>query len=76
MPCLVSTLLEDGPDEVQEKLIRDCAGVMYAAGADSVCVVACISRASRLIERIFSNFLGCGDIARILSWGHFVSFVL
>ncbi|KIM84344.1 hypothetical protein PILCRDRAFT_818691 [Piloderma croceum F 1598] len=35
MPCLVSTLLEDGPDETQENLIRDCAGVMYAAGADS-----------------------------------------
>jgi len=37
VPCLVSTLLADGPDETQEKLIRDCAGVMYAAGADSVC---------------------------------------
>jgi len=76
MPCLVSTLLEDGPDEVQEKLIRDCAGVMYGAGADSVCVVACISQASRLIERMFSNFLDCGDIALILSCGHLVSFVL
>jgi hypothetical protein len=37
VPCLVSTLLEDGPDEMQENLIRDCAGVMYGAGADSVC---------------------------------------
>jgi hypothetical protein len=37
VPCLVSTLLADGPDETQENLIRDCAGVMYAAGADSVC---------------------------------------
>ena len=76
MPCLVSTLLEDGPDEAREKLIRDCAGVMYAAGVDSVCVVACIPRASRLIERMFSNFLVFGDIALILPWGHLVSFVL
>jgi hypothetical protein len=37
VPCLVSSLLEDGPDEKQENLIRDCAGVMYTAGADSVC---------------------------------------
>jgi len=74
VPCLVSTLLEDASDETQENLIRDCAGVMYGAGADSVCSGSHILGV--LIECIFSNFLDCGNVVLVFSCGHLVSFVL
>ena len=38
MPCFVTSLdnIGAGRDEDQELIIRDCAGVMYGAGVESV----------------------------------------
>ena len=41
MPCFVTSLynIGAGRDEDQELIIRDCAGVMYGAGVESVSIV-------------------------------------